>query len=186
MSEEIIKINLQNHIVSLKVQTFDGEIDIEDILKIDFTGIRNEIVTFPVIMNRLGLLRADQEEVTSRSKLDFEIYEAQLTEEKRKSLTSSDTDEKGKTKVSKPTKDEVDNAVLLDVRYRKKKEQYFANVKWMSYLDSVYWSAKDKSTKLDKLSEKLRPEEFEKELLEGVWNGVLIKCQQKLIQQKQK
>jgi hypothetical protein len=45
----------------------------------------------------------------------------------------------------------------------------------------LYWSAKSKDSKLDKLSDKLRPEEFERELVEDTINGIVIKFRDSVI-----
>jgi len=49
------------------------------------------------------------------------------------------------------------------------------------YVNTLYWSAKSKDNKLDKMTDKLRPEEFQSEILDGTINGVVIKTSEKLI-----
>jgi hypothetical protein len=70
---------------------------------------------------------------------------------------------------------------LLDNRYIVKKKNYLKVVKQQDYVDSLYWSAKSKDGKLDKLTDRLRPEEFNTEILTERINGVLIKKSKNLI-----
>lgn len=172
-SKEVITIELQSgRIAVLRLQSFDTEVDVDDILRIDYSNIMGEILTFPLMFNRIANLKAEQESIVSEAKMDMEIFEAQLREQYRKSFV-----EEGK----KPTIDSVNDAVLMDAKYRVKKKNYFSVQKNYAYLDALYWSAQSKDTKLNRLSEKLRPEEFEKELLEGTVNGIMIKISKKVI-----
>ena len=74
-----------------------------------------------------------------------------------------------------------DNLVL-----EKEQESKFVRLKLLDvqrdrdYINSLYWSAKSKDDKLNKLSEKLRPDDFNKEIIEGKLNGISIKSTNKL------
>lgn len=182
MEQEIIKISLKNKIVSLKISNFDTDVDTEDILSIDFCNILGEILTFSVVMNRIGNLQAEADNLVNEARMELEIKAAELGEYYRKSLTKYIT-VKGQEekKVTLPTVAEVDNATLLDAAYQNTRKKYIRLQKEKQYIDSLFWSAKSKDGKLDKLSEKLRPAEFEGEILEGTINGVMIKVHNKLI-----
>lgn len=180
MEHEKILIDLDDdRMVSLQVREFDTDINTEELLQIDYSNILGDIITFPVLHNRIGLLKADIESIVATSKFNLEIYAAQLQEIKRKDLTTFKVDSKGVKTPSKPTVQEVENAVLLDEGYQLKKKSYIRRQRDLAYIESLYWSAKDKSDKLNRISEKLRPEEFSSEILEGEINGVLIKVRKK-------
>lgn len=180
-NKERIAIELPNKMVVLSLTNFDTDIDTDQIINIHHHNIIGEILTFPVIMNRIGNLKAEMENQLSEEKMDFEIFQANQEEKMRKQLTTSDTDTKGNVKVSKPTKDEVENAVLISPEYKVKKRHLFKVQKNLAYVESLYWAAKDKSSKLDVFSAKLKPEEFEKDILEGTLNGVEILVKRKSI-----
>jgi hypothetical protein len=82
---------------------------------------------------------------------------------------------KGGHKLKYPTKDEVDDALIRDKRYKVKRDNLNRVLKEADIIDSLYWSAKSKDKKLDTMSAKLKPEDFEKEILEGTINSVLIR-----------
>jgi len=180
---ELIKIPLENKIVVLKVTDFDGEIDVDDILKIDYSNILGEILTFPVLLNRLGLLLADAEDMVKHTKFDLEVYRAELKERYKKNLRKVDGSG-GAAKMKAPTNDEVEWSVLQDTGNNLKSKKLFKVEKYRDYLNSLYWSAKSKDDKLNKISEKLRPSEFEDEIMEGTINGIMIKCFDKLTKNK--
>jgi hypothetical protein len=179
---EKITIELKNKMVVLKVLPFDTDVNVNDILRIDYSNILGECLTFNVIFNRIANLKAEMQDLVNKSKFQLDIFTAELQEEYRKKLTSyGDADAKGKTKINKPTKDEVENAVLIDKRFQVKKNNHFELTKNLEYLESLYWSAQNKANLLKSMSDKLRPEEFSGELLQDTINGVLIKATEKLI-----
>lgn len=173
MSEKIA-IELKNgRVAVLSIQEFDSEMSVDDILRIDYGNIMGEILTFPLMFNRIANLKAEMESIVSEVKMDTDIFEAQLREEKRKTLAAN-TDKK-------VTIDEVESAVKLDARYAAKKRILFKAQKEFAYMDALYWGAQSKDTKLNRLTEKIRPEEFEKELVEDTINGVMIKITKAVI-----
>lgn len=169
--QEPLIIELRDKMVVLKVLPFDTDINVDEILRIDHSNYLGEILTFPVLLNRVANLKAEMQNLVSEAKNDTEIFEAQLSEEYRKKISAT----------GKATINEVDNAVKIDPRYKIKKNDYFAKVRNLDYLDSLYWACQSKMNLLNKISEKIRPDEFEKELLEDVVNGVWIKASRKVI-----
>jgi len=174
-NSELIKIAFKNKIIAFKMSLFDTDVDVEDILKVDAHNILGEILTFPVIMNRLGNLVAEMDELVAEAKLELEIKAAELGEYYRKKLVKKTTDSTGKEKISLPTIAEIDNAILLDLAYQNIRKKSIRLQKEKQNIDSFYWAALDKSKKLDVLSSKLKPEEFEKEIIEDTINGIVVK-----------
>lgn len=181
MKQEQLTIQLATKVVVINILPFDTDIDVEDLTKIHHHNIIGEILTCSVLLNRVGNLLADMDEHLSHTKLDFEIFMADLKEKKRKELIRTGTDSKGNPKVEKPTQDEVDNAVLITPEYKVKKTNLFRVQKEWAYINSLYWAVKDKSDKVQRVTEKLKPEEFEKDIIEGEINGVMIRLVEKEI-----
>lgn len=174
MNEEKIVIELKNgKLAVLTIREFDTDMAVDDILRIDYGNIMGEILTFPLQFNRIANLRAESESLVQEYKLDTDIFEAQLKEEKRKTLQAGSD--------KRVTDTEVDTAVKLDARYAAKKRLLIQCQKNFAYLDALYWSAQSKDTKLNRLSEKMRPEDFERELVEDTINGIMIKITQPVI-----
>jgi hypothetical protein len=170
---EKIQIPLKTRIAVLTIQPFTGDIDVESLVQIDYVNILGDILTFPVVFNRIANLRAEAQNLLNRSKFDLEMFEAQLYEEHRNKIVA---DEK------KPSIKEIDMAVLRDPRYKVKKYEFIENQKYFDYCDALYWSAQSKDTKLNRLVERIRPAEFEDQILEETINGIKIRMVKKSIQ----
>lgn len=176
MEQEKIVIELKgDKMAVLVVQPFDGDVDVESLVKIDYSNLLGEILTFPVVFNRVANLRAEMSNVVAEAKLDFDVFEAQLYEEKYKELLGTSEKAKG------PSIKDVEMSVLRDARFGLKKKQYLRKQRDWEYLDALYWSAQSKDKKLNVLSEKITPEEFAKDLVEGAINGVMVQMVRKAI-----
>ena len=173
MSIEKVQIPFKDKIAVLTIQNFEGDIDVESLVQIDYSNILGEILTFPVIFNRIANLKAEANNLMNQSKFDLEIFEAQLYEEHR--LKMSAESEK------KPTGKDLEAAVLRDTRFKIKKNSYIQAQKNFDYCDALYWSCQSKDTKLNKLIDRIKPGEFENDILEGTINGIMIRMVKKSI-----
>lgn len=170
---EKIVIELKNRMAVLVTQPFDGDIDTESLLKIDYHNVIGEVLTFPVVFNRIANMKAEMSNIVAEEKLDFEVFEAQLYKDHQQKLMALGE--------KKPSIKDVEASVLLDPKFVLKKKKFLSRQRDFEYLDSLYWSAQSKDTKLNRLSEKIKPEDFENELLEGTINGVVVKMTKKSI-----
>jgi hypothetical protein len=169
---EDIVVELKNKMVVLKILSFDTDIEVDEILKIDYHNIMGEILTFNVLFNRIANLKAEQDNIVAVSKMDLEAFEAQIYEDHKRDLLKAG---------EKATEKALEMAITRDPRYVAKKKLHLEKVKNAAYLDSLYWAAQNKSGLLRSLSDKLKPEEFMGELLTNTINGVMIKASKKAI-----
>lgn len=169
MEQEKVVIQLKNKVLTLLIKDFgDSEVNLEDLLQVDMNNIIADICTFPVLFNRIGNIKADIDEFVRQTQLDFSIFEAQLYEKHKKALLA----------LGKATEGAIDSAVKQDPQYKTKKLETFKVQRQAEIVDSLYWSAKSKDKKLDAISAKIKPEEFEGEILQGTINSVVIRVQQ--------
>ena len=171
MDSKLITIGEKTY--KLVSKPFDEDIDIDDLLKIDYSNLVGEIVTFPVIVNRFGQMLAEAESQLSEAKLNLEVLEAKTKERLRVNMTS----ESGKA----PTVDALNNAVLQEKSYQAMRLRYIDMQKTRDYLNSIFWTAKDKSNKLDKLSTTIQGGDIDDAMIEGKVNNVIVKRTKKLI-----
>lgn len=167
-------ITIGDSTYSLLIKEFGEEIEVDDLLRIDYSNLLGEIITFPVVVNRLGSLLAEAEHAVAEKKLNLEVFEAKLKERKRISLTEENN---GKA----PTVDSLNMAILLDKGYQALKKSFFESQKNRDYVNSIFWSAKDKSEKLNKLSLTIGTGDIEESLLESKVNNVVIKKHKNII-----
>lgn len=176
--KQLTTVQLKNKILIFEIKDFeDSPIDTEWLLQVDKNSPIGDICTFPVLFNRIGNIKAEIDDYLREVQLDFEIFQAQKREEFRKSLVTQIDDGKGKggKKTVYPTIAEVDDALIRSPEYKVKKIQLNKVKKEVDIIDALYWAAKSKDKKLDAISAKLKPEDFEKEILEGTINSVLIR-----------
>lgn len=168
-------INVGGQTLAIVYEEFDEKVDLDSLLKIDYSNLMGEIITFPIIVNRFGLLLADAESAVAEAKLTLEIYEAKAKERFRVQLV-------GENGGKNPTVDALNSAVIQDKGYQQMKRKYIDAQKVRDYLNSAFWSAKDKSAKLDKLSLTIQDGELPDEVLERCVNGIKVKKVKKTIE----
>ena len=176
MDKKIVKIGDKTY--TLLIKAFDDDVEVDDLLQIDYSNLIGELVTFPVIVNRIGIMLAEAESAVSEKKLNLEVFEAKMKERLRTQLAETN----GKA----PTVEALNNAVLQEPSYQAMRKGLINAQKTRDYLNSVFWSAKDKSNKLDRLSLTIQAGDIPEEVLEGRVNSVILRCSKKLIEDVEK
>jgi hypothetical protein len=153
--------------LTLQVHDFgSSEIAIEDLLQVDMNNIMLDIITFPVIFNRIANIKAEIDDLLRSVKYDNTAFEAELYEKHKKALIG---------KGEKATEKSIEMAIQRDPGYKVKKYEEFEVQRNADIIDGLYWAAKSKDQKLNAISAKIKPEEFEIDILEGEINSVMIK-----------
>lgn len=173
MEKRIIQIGGNTY--KLIFDNFDEDVDIDSLLKIDYSNLIGELVTFPVILNRFGILLAEAESQVAETKLNMDVYEAKTKEKLRIELAEQNN---GKA----PTVEALNNAVVSNKAYQAMKRKYIEVVKTRDYINSIFWAVKDKSEKLNKLSLSIPPGDLSDSVIEGRVNNVLVKKTKKVIE----
>lgn len=171
MESEVLNIHLDKKIVNIKPTEWNYDFDPDEVLKIDYSNIFGEIITIPVLVNRMGLLVAEMRNYLKEQKLNLEIKRAEISKLFRNNESGAGR--------KKPTVQEVEDHLTLDPVVKNMTFKLFRTEQDLSKIESLYDSCRDKSFKLNNLSKNLTPKDFEKELIEGVVNGVLIEIRQK-------
>lgn len=166
-------IQIGENTYQLRFDEFDEEMDIDALLRIDYTNLIGEMVTFPVIVNRFGNMLAEAESKVAEVKLNIDILEAKLKERLRIKLSEANG---GKN----PTVDALNNSILLDKAYQVMRKKYVETQKQRDYINSIFWSCKDKSDKISILV-KSSDITMNTDLSEAKINNVLVKKRENLI-----
>ena len=175
-----VVLEFKDRVLTLKLKDFGTELDTEYLLQVDYNNIMGDIITFPVIFNRIAIIKAEIDSLYEEAKLAFDIFAATKEEAIRKKMTHTVEGPKDTQKIVKPTEGQIANTLRMDVQYREEKMKVISVLKQMKIVDGLYWAAKSKDKKLDTVSAKIKPEEFEKEILEGEINSVLIRNRKSL------
>lgn len=173
MEKRLIQIGNKSY--KLLFDDFDEDVDIDSLLRIDYSNLIGELTTFPVILNRFGILLAEAESQVAETKLNIDVYEAKTKEKLRSELAEQNN---GKA----PTVEALNNAVVSNKAYQAMKRKYIEVVKARDYINSIFWAVKDKSEKLNKLSLTIQPGDLSDSVIEGKVNNVLIKRTKKIVE----
>lgn len=173
MEKRIIQIGGNTY--KLIFDNFDEDVDIDSLLKIDYSNLIGELVTFPVILNRFGILLAEAESQVAETKLNMDVYEAKSKERLRIELAEQNN---GKA----PTVEALNNAVVSNKAYQAMKRKYIEVLKTRDYINSIFWACKDKASKLEKLSLSIQPGDLSDSVIESKVNNVLVKKTKKVIE----
>lgn len=166
MSKKIINIGKETYVINF--DEFDDEIELEDLLKIDYSNILGEMITFPIVVAKLGNMLADAESKVNEKKLNLDVQEAKLKEEYRIKLSESNG---GKN----PTVDALNTAVLIDKRYEAYNKMLIESKKIRDYMLTIYLAAKDKSEKINKVFYQVNPQDIPEGVIEGRVNSTIVK-----------
>lgn len=162
-----VRINLGEKVLIVKTDLFDKqeEIDIDKFLQVDYKNLIAEIITFPVILNKLGILLSQMDNKLAEAELDLKIWKAKKRESTRLKYESEK---------KKWTIDIVDDLMRSDAIYKAKYVKFNSVKKQRDYINSIYWSAKAKDDKLSKLSLTLQPGMVDTKDIVPELNGIRI------------
>ena len=177
---------LGDKVYTLEYSDFVDNIDVDDLLRIDYNNIIGEVLTFPLVLNRFGVLLADVEDALRKKTLEYELAVDTVKKEKAKAYGRAFAQFKLEG-VNSPTGAQCDKKAEEDAVVLEKeavalatRHQLIDIQKDRDTINALYWSAKSKDGKLDKLSEKVRSTDFEEELIDGLINGVKVKSAESL------
>jgi hypothetical protein len=114
--------------------------------------------------------------------MGFEIYKAQTAHRLRRTFKTV-ISSAGKDSKKPKSNPEIEEEVLMDEGVQLRHKKLLRLKKEAEYMDALYWAVKSKEMKLNRISDNMgfAPEDFEKSLVEGKYNGILIKAREKLI-----
>lgn len=164
-STEKIVIEINEKIYTLIPQPFQDEIEISDYLKIDYHNIFAELITMPLIINQISNIKAEIDTMVSQQKLAVKVLKSNLEKEYKASRSG------GKA----PSLNDLEIYVNTNEEYQKEAMLLINLEKQAAYMESFYWAAKDKINALNKISDKITPDDFSVDILEKSINNVVIK-----------
>lgn len=176
MQEEKLVISIGNRTFTLTYTPFDTDLDLDDLTSIHYSNIYGEMVTISTLLNKVGLLKEDMEEVVKDHDLQLAIYKADLFEMYRKNLSKREPYvRKDGYKVIEPGTTEIENNVYKDKGYQLKYRENLKIHKNFGYINSLYWSLKSKDDKLNALIKNVTPKEFQSGIITGKINTIMLK-----------
>ena len=187
MNEIVKTFEFGNKVINLKMLEYENDINVDDVLKIDYSNILGEVLTFSVLLNRFGSILAEIEDYLRKSTYDLELQNNKIKQEEAKAKTRAYQmliNEGVKTPTIPQTADRAmsdKDLIALQEEYNQMKFKHIDLQHTRDQINNLYWAAKSKDEKLNKITEKIRPVEFEGSIVDGKINGILIKVNEKLI-----
>lgn len=153
-------IQLKNKEVELNFEEVNN-LDLTEVLTIDYINLKEDIQGFPFIVNQLNFLVVEANSEVNQEKFQLEILNANLEELKAKLFIDIKKEliEKGE---KNPTISLIENQIKLNDSYKQlmesvrcQKQKIAEAEKNKDYLSGVYWSAQAKLNLLVNLAKSI-------------------------------
>lgn len=162
-----IPVEIGGQIFILVFEGFSaGEIDSDQLTKIDHSNLYGEAISISALVNQVGLLATEAERVMDKKKFEVDVEEARLDKLIRKNAVANQI---------KVTETSIKSEILLDKAYQNAMYSYLSAKAQFGRIDSLYRAVKSKDNKLNNMIRGVTPAELVNELVEGTINNILIK-----------
>ena len=135
--------------------TFQENINIESLVSIDTNNLFGEAMSITQLKNQIGLLKSQLENDINNLKLDIKIFESTFVMNIRKTASKNSNkyqfDEDGEVYEIKVTEKYLDTCFYTNQDWKDLNRDLIEKQKSLSDLDVLYWSANNKSNKLDNM-----------------------------------
>ncbi len=182
MAQDELFIDLKSKTIRLMFEDFENEIDVDSLTTIHYENLYGEAITISALLNKVGLMKAELEELYEDGKITLSIFEAKLRNNLRREAANNAgkvQPDKAKDVWIKLTEKAIDDLVILDGGWQVKKKNVSKRKKDLGFMDALYWAVQSKDKKLNNMLPQLTPQEFAKEIVEGKINGIVIKKYEK-------
>ncbi len=172
-------VHVGNVPIVFEHQPFEGHIDVDALTKIDASNIFGEAVTATASANRVGHIKSEVEGDLATAKLDLKIFESDFKDKLRKSASENSGSyiirvDNADVKV-KSSEKALEVSFQNDPRWIELSRKVITLTKATGHMTSVHWSAQQKCRNLTNVVSNVTPEQFSNELVEGLFNHILIK-----------
>jgi hypothetical protein len=169
-----IEMNIGGKKIVLNTKDFNEEIDVDDLLSIHYENIPGEVITIPALLNRVGLLKAEAESISKKSKLLLSIEESKFKKGLRREATINSGFFRINEERFKLSEKSLEEAMVLDKVCQTRAQQLIDAETDYETVSVLYWSLSEKSKKLDNLIKGTSPDEFSESIIEGKINDMYI------------
>jgi hypothetical protein len=170
MDNQVTYVHLAKKIAAITPTSWEYDFDPDEVLKINPFNIVGEVITIPVLVNRMGILVAEMKHYVKEQKIKMELKEAEVRKLFRQKFDK------------KPSIQETEDHLSLDPVIRNLRLAQLRHEEDLAKIESIHDAAQKKSFNIGVLSKNLIPKEFESEILEGSINGVMVKIRDKQYQ----
>ena len=163
-------VHFRKRMIKLVSLELPDTLDVDELCRIDYSNLFGEALTIPVALNKLGNLMSEAESEYEKQKIRTKIEESNLSKNFRRNWVSTE---------EKFTEKKLEEKVHSDPKYKQIKYDEIEAQKNFGFISNLFWALKSKDEKLNVLMKGIKPEDFEKELVEGVVNTYMIRIHEK-------
>ena len=140
-------LELGQHKLTCVGRSYDEEeVNIDQLLSIDYRNLEKEALTFSVVLHRFGEMEVHAEKMVKEADLALRVWKARVRQEIIEEFQEEISDPSNSRK--KYTNDDIDAATRLRPKYSILYQAKFRAEKLKGYINSLYWAAKSKNDKL--------------------------------------
>jgi hypothetical protein len=161
--ESTLKFTLNNQVVSMNYSFSTDGLDVDDILRIDHGNILGELLTFPSLMGKIGMMLADAENEYLQAKLNNKITEATLSKTYREKL-----------KAEKLTQAQLEAEISVSDEYVTSQEALLQAQHVLNMIKNFHEACLQKARKLDTIATFVNKSEAE--IAEGTINKIKVRA----------
>lgn len=167
------------HPLTLEHDNIPSTINVDELTIINTSNIFGEATVGNAQANRIGLLKAECQEIMDKARLDRKIYESEFKAKVRRDALKNG----GKYKMNvegdvveiKLTETFIKDCFESDRTWQDLMRKCIESENAYNKMDSLYWSTQNKARTLNSLTGSTTPEEFVAGIVEGNLNGITIK-----------
>lgn len=165
--------------VVLKHDDFGDSINVDSLTLIDHSNLFGELTTAAASANRVGLMKAELENLLADSKFELKIFESKFKAKKRIEASENGNmffvEVDGQQVAVKISEKALDNCFETNDEWIALKKKDMELERRLGLISSLHWAAQQKSRSLANVISGVTPSEFMDELMEGSVNGFIIK-----------
>ena len=169
--EKIVSVQFGEKVYKLSYTEIDWDINIDDYVSIHYDNIIGELLVNSTLMALVGRMLADGSEHERIKEMEYKVYLAQREEYYRKNLYQ---DYKDKKRDKAPIREEIQNNATMDDGVMRRRKSHFRAIRDKDYMQVFYDALKSKDFKLNKLIDKIAPENHDNYFIEGKIHNVII------------
>ena len=171
------EIEVKGKMITIEHEDFKNRINFEDLTSINPSNIFGESSTISGDVGKIGLMKAEVYAMMQEAKLEISIYESDYKKKLRAQASKNSgkyiMKYEGESIEVKLTEKALDTCFESEPDWKKLKMTHITLEKYWNDLDSMYWSAQDKSKKLNGMVATINPEKFKDNVAKENTNSVI-------------
>lgn len=171
------EIQIGGRVIKLNYDDIVDNINVTDEITIDYGNLVGEEVATPIMLNAIGILKAEQEKIVKQKELEIVQFESVFVDKKRRQAHYNNgkfrKEVDGKAVEVKISEAALKNCWCSEEKWLKLQNELFILENNLKNIENLYWRIQDKNDKLKTRMLGVKPEEMTQEMIEESINKVM-------------